>query len=73
MSKLTLRIAFPALVLLGGLTITSSSSFAKPDYTKKEKKACAYCHVGPAKKELNEVGKCYAEHNHSLEACDSKK
>jgi hypothetical protein len=53
--------------------MVTSSSFGKTEYTKKEKKACTYCHVAQGKKELNEVGKCYGEHNHSLEGCEAKK
>lgn len=48
-----------ALVL--GLIVSSSVSFGKPEYTKKEKKGCVTCHVGMGKKELNGVGKCYGE------------
>jgi hypothetical protein len=72
MSKLAFKIAIPAVVILGGLTL-ASSSFGKPEYTKTEKKACTYCHVTQGKKDLNETGKCYAEHDHSLAACAPKK
>ena len=67
-SKLTI----PSVLLLAGLGVASINSYAKPEYTKKEKKACVYCHVGAAKKELNEVGKCYAAHDHSLATCAAK-
>jgi len=40
---------------------------AKPEYTKKEGKACTFCHVKAGSKELNDAGKYYQEHNHSLE------
>lgn len=73
MSKSFLKLAVPVAVAFGGLMLMSSLSFAKPDYTKKEKKACTYCHTAPSSKELNEVGKCYAANNHSLEACSPKK
>ncbi len=72
MPKMLLKVVIPALVVLGGLMMTSSS-YGKAEYTKKEKKACTYCHTAQGKKELNEVGKCYAEHNHSLEGCETKK
>lgn len=39
---------------------------AKPDYSKKEGKACAYCHTQG--KELNDVGKCY-EKSKKLDDC----
>ncbi len=72
MRTLILKIAVPSAVVLGGLMM-ASLSFGKPEYTKKEKKGCTYCHVAQGKKELNEAGKCYAEHNHSLEGCEAKK
>jgi hypothetical protein len=72
MRRLFIKIAIPSVVVLGGLMVTSSS-FGKTEYTKKEKKACAYCHVTQGKKDLNDTGKCYAEHNHSLEGCETKK
>ncbi len=40
---------------------------AKPEYAKKEKKSCTFCHVKPGSKELTDAGKYYKEHNHSLE------
>jgi len=30
---------------------------AKPEYTKKEGKACTYCHTKAGSKELNDAGK----------------
>ena len=67
------KFAIPALILISSLAITSTSSFAKPEYTKKEKKACAFCHVTATSKELNEAGKYYKEHNNSLEGYKPKK
>ena len=68
-----LKFAMPAAILVGSLLLSSPFSFAKPDYMKKEKKPCTYCHIAPSKRELNEVGKCYAQHGHSLDSCDPKK
>jgi len=68
MYKWTIRLIIPTSILLSGLVLTQSS-FATAEYTKKEKKACTVCHVTSGKKDLNDVGKCYAEHNHSLEGC----
>jgi spore maturation protein CgeB len=39
---------------------------AKPQYAKKEGKACTFCHVKPGSKELTDAGKYYKEHDHSL-------
>lgn len=73
MSKSIWKLLFPFAALLAGLVCSPPYSVAKPDYTKKEKKGCTYCHNAPNKKDLNEVGKCYAEHAHSLEHCNPKK
>jgi len=63
----TFKIAVPVAILMAGLFVSTSLSFGKAEYTKKEKKGCSYCHVTAASKELNEAGKYYKEHNHSLE------
>jgi hypothetical protein len=57
----TIRFAAPALVLCAGILLNSSTAFAKKEYTVKEKKACAFCHVTAASKELNDAGKYYKE------------
>ena len=72
MSKLFVKIALPSMIALSALMLTSVT-FGKTEYTKKEKKGCVYCHTAQGKKDLNEVGKCYAEHNHSLVGCEPKK
>ena len=67
MSKIRLLIF--ALGVAACIAVFNSSSYAKPEYTKAEKKACQFCHVdSKAKpKELTDAGKYYQEHNHSLE------
>jgi hypothetical protein len=72
MSRLV-KVVMPSVVLIGGFLVSSPFSFAKPDYMKKEQKACIYCHNAPNKRDLNAVGKCYAEHGHSLDKCDPKR
>ena len=57
--------SFIAVFVFCGCLLTLAS--AKPEYTKKEGKACAYCHVKPGSKDLNDAGKYYKDHNHSLE------
>jgi hypothetical protein len=69
----TLKYAIPASIIAACLILTETSSHAKPEYTKKEKKGCTTCHVTQGKKDLNDTGKCYAEHDHSLDACAPKK
>jgi hypothetical protein len=59
----------PAVVLLGALVVTSTGSYAKPEYVKTTKKGCTFCHVdAKAKpKELTAAGKYFKEHNDSLD------
>ena len=54
-----------ALAILSGSLLTLAT--AKPEYAKKEGKACTFCHVKAGSKELTDAGKYYKEHNHSLE------
>jgi hypothetical protein len=65
----------PAVVLLGTSVLITSTSYAKPEFTKATKKACVFCHVdSKAKpKELTEAGKYYKEHNNSLEGYKAAK
>jgi hypothetical protein len=46
---------------MGGLAVTSTQSFGKAEYTKKEKKGCAVCHVTATSKDLNDAGKYYKD------------
>lgn len=62
-----LKYFVPTLIVCGFLMLTASISNAKPDYSKKEKKGCTFCHVKAGSKDLNDAGKYYKEHNHSLE------
>lgn len=62
-----LKLTLPALILAGGFIICTTATYGKPDYTKKEKKACSYCHTAASAKDatakdLTEVGKYYQEH-----------
>ena len=59
-----LRLLLVVSVLSGSLLTIAT---AKPEYAKKEGKNCVYCHVKMGSKELNDAGKYYKEHNHSLE------
>jgi len=55
-----------ALVMLAGF-IAVSIGIGKAEYSKKEGKACTFCHPPGKFKELTDAGKYYKEHNHSLE------
>jgi hypothetical protein len=45
---------------------------ATPEYTKKENKACTYCHTAVGKPDLNDAGRYYKEH-HTLDGYKDKK
>jgi hypothetical protein len=55
MSKL--KYLGPAVALLAGLLVSSTSSHAKPEYVKATKKACNYCHVNATSKDKAEQKK----------------
>jgi len=59
---------FPVTLALCGLLINVSRSYAKPEYTKKEKKPCVACHVSAKSKDLNDTGKCW-EKKKSFDGC----
>jgi len=54
-----------ALSISCGFLLTLAN--AKPEYAKKEGKSCTFCHVKMGSKELNDAGKYYKAHDHSLE------
>jgi hypothetical protein len=58
-----LKVLFAVAILSGSLLTLAT---AKPEYAKKEGKACTFCHVKMGSKELNDAGKYYKEHDHSL-------
>lgn len=62
-------------LLCATVLLSISMLYAKAEYTKKEGKPCAYCHIKAGSKDLNDVGKCY-EKAHKLDNCkpsESKK
>lgn len=67
-----MRFIIPAFVVGLGLLMVTTPGSAKPEFTKKEKKACTYCHTGPKGPELNDAGKHYKE-KHTLEGFVPKK
>jgi hypothetical protein len=45
MTKSFLKITIPAALIIAGVSFTTMTSYAKPEYTKTTKKSCTYCHV----------------------------
>ncbi len=68
----TMRFVVPAFALFAGMLVFSTVSSAKPEYSKKEKQKCTFCHTAMGKKDLNEAGKYYKAHNHSLAGYQAK-
>ncbi|HLK51364.1 MAG TPA: hypothetical protein VKT49_24650 [Bryobacteraceae bacterium] len=61
-----LQLALPAGVLATGILFSSTSTWAKPEYSRKTKKECSFCHP-PDSWNLTDAGKYYREHHYSLE------
>ncbi|MBI2091457.1 MAG: hypothetical protein HYY43_01505 [Deltaproteobacteria bacterium] len=57
------------MAVVGVGLLVSVSAFSKPEFAKKEGKACTYCHVKAGAKDLNDTGKCYKDNKFSLEKC----
>ena len=56
-----------AFVLVLGVTALGRTAWASPDYTKKERKKCVYCHDGGwTSGKLTAAGKYFLAHNRSL-------
>ena len=53
------------------LVLVHSQATAKPEYTRRTSKPCAFCHPGPGWT-LNDAGKYYRDHNHSLKGYEPK-
>lgn len=72
-----MKIALPIMLGAGFLLCTAVSN-ATPEYSKKEKKTCTFCHAKVEAKDampknLTAAGKYYQSHNHSLEGYTEKK
>src|SRR5436853_125311 len=66
-----MKLIVHAGLTLAGLSLLATASQAKPEYARKENKACGYCHVksdggGPR----NARGVYYAMHNHTFAGYD---
>ena len=73
-----MKLVVPVIVVLTGILVCTSATYGKPEYAKKEKKNCVFCHAKVEAKEgmsknLTDAGKYYAAHNHSLDGYTEKK
>ncbi len=76
----TLKLVVPSVLLMAGFLVCTTASYGTPEYAKKEKKGCNFCHgkIEPANKEamqknLNDAGTYYKEHSHSMDGYVPKK
>jgi len=62
-----------ALAIIGSVALLFVPfAVGTPEYTKKEKKQCVYCHTAVGKPDLNDAGKYYKVHR-TLEGYVEKK
>jgi hypothetical protein len=69
-----IKLVIPGVILLGGFLVCTVSVYGTPHYPKKEKKSCTNCHAKVTSKDemaknLNSIGTCYKENDHSLAKC----
>ena len=68
----SLKLVVPSVLLTAGFLVCTTASYGTPEYMKKEKKACTFCHVKVSSdktemaKNQTDAGKYYKEHDHSL-------
>ncbi len=74
-----IKVVIPSAILLAGFAVCTSSMYGTPEYAKKEKKTCTFCHAKivaektEMAKNLNSTGTCYKDNDHSLAKCEAKK
>ena len=64
--------AITCAAALGLLLVLAGPAAAKPEYTRKTSKDCSFCHKPPGYN-LNDAGKYYADHGHSLKGYNPPK
>jgi hypothetical protein len=62
-----MKLTKAVLLVAFAFTMTLPFGMGKPEYGKKEGKACTFCHPAGKMKELTPAGQYYKDHNHSLE------
>jgi hypothetical protein len=63
--------ATPSCIRCALLLVIAAPASAKPEYTRKTTKPCAFCHQPPGYN-LTEAGKYYADHAYSLKGYKPK-
>jgi hypothetical protein len=78
MTMRALKLVLPATFLVAGFLVCTTASYGTPEYAKKEKKSCTFCHAKMEAKEampknLNDAGTYYKTHDHKLDGYTPKK
>jgi hypothetical protein len=60
------KLVVPAALIAAAFFLNTGASFAKPDYSRRTKKDCAFCHPKDSWN-LNDAGKYYRDHKYSLD------
>jgi hypothetical protein len=56
----------PAGLVLAAILLAPTVSVAKPEYSRRTKKECGFCHPKDSW-DINEAGKYFRDHQHSLD------
>ena len=70
MSRLA-NVILPAGIVAAGLLINARTSWAVPEFARRTKKECSFCHP-PDSWNLTEAGKYYRAHKYSLNGYQPK-
>jgi len=65
------KFALPLCIVGAGVFFTARTSWAVPEFARKTKKECSFCHPADSW-QLTEAGKYYREHKYSLEGYKPK-
>jgi hypothetical protein len=61
-----LALIVPASLVTAAILFTPAISVAKPEYSRRTKKECGFCHPKDSW-DINDAGKYFRDHQHSLE------
>lgn len=61
-----LQMILPTAILATGVLLSTTRGWSKPEYSRKTKKECSFCHP-PDSWKLTEAGNYYREHHYSLD------
>jgi len=65
------KFTLPGAILCAGILFNTTTSWAVPEFARKTKKECLFCHPSDSW-QLNEAGKYYRQHKYSLDGYKPK-